>query len=89
MNIAQLTHEHEKAARALMDGIKQRLPVGTVLCVEMRGRKGKTMEAEVIAHGHAWCIRYPHEIRVRNIKTGKARVIDVHPENGHRYSVIG
>jgi len=89
MTIQSLTQDHEAAAKALMDGIKELIPVGTKLRILMRGRGGKTIDAEVISHGHAWSIKYPHEVHVKNLKTGKTRTIDVHPEFGHRYEVIG
>lgn len=88
MKLEKLTKDHETASRSLMNGIKKLFPIGTRLMVEISHSK-PMIEVEVTSHGSDWSIRFPHEIGVQNVKSGKTRRISVHPTSGHRYYVIG
>jgi len=87
MTIEQLSKDYEKADKALKEGIKKILPLGTKIRVQMR-HNARPIEAEIIWHPESWS-NEPHRITVRNLKTGKKRRVSVHPKYGHPYEVIG
>lgn len=82
--VADLTDAVESATDLLMNAVATAYPLGTILRVAIR--RNVWIEAEVIRHRRLH--RYPHELLVSNVATGKTRNISVDPRYGNRVEIL-
>lgn len=83
--IEELTVAVETASRKLAEAVQAAYPIGATVRFKLPGREVR-IQAVVVSHG--WSLRYPHDIRVKNLKTGKFRNISVHPQHGTSVEII-
>lgn len=83
--IEELTVAADSAARTLAEAVQAAYPVGSTIRAKLHGRE-TWIEATV--EGYSWSLRYPHELRVRNTRTRKARNISAHPQHGHSVQLV-
>ena len=84
--IKALTKDLDTLTKKLRAAVASTYPAGSRIKVMLRGRQETWIEAEV--EGHWESNTYPHEIIVRNVKTGKRRNISTHPLTGHRIILL-
>ena len=83
--IEDLTVEADAAARTLAEAVQATYPVGSTIRAKLHGRE-TWITATV--EGYACSLRYPHELRVRNLRTGKCRNISAHPQHGNSVGLV-
>lgn len=86
--IIELTEKHAASAKALISAVKQAFPPGSIVRAKITGgENGTWIEAEVLES--LWdSERYPHQILVRNTRTGKIRKVSVHPRHGNSVELV-
>ena len=83
--IEQLTDAHEATAQELIEAVKETYPVGAIIDARLHGKE-VWIRAKVESH---WASsRYPHQMTVRNVKTGKVRNISACPYYGHSVELV-
>ena len=86
--IIELTRKHEASAKALLEAVAKAYPPGSVVRAKITGGDdGTWINAEVLERPYP-SGKYPHELLVKNIKTGKLRNVSVHPEYGHKVEMV-
>ena len=71
--LVRLEADWDAAATRLKEAVAEAYPVGAQIRVKLHGNKRTVIDAEVIGHGASWSNRYPTELTVRNLRTGKRR----------------
>ena len=86
--IIELTKKHDAAAKELMAAVKAAYPEGSIVNAKITGGdNGTWIEAEVMERG--WGnLRYPHEMLVRNTRTGKTRNVSADPRSHYRVELV-
>ncbi len=69
----ELEADWHGAATKLKHAVVAAYPVGAQIRVKLHGNKRTIIDAEVIGHGARWSTRFPTELTVRNLRTGKRR----------------